>query len=61
MNIKEFSKAVKDKKLIIFGWDCDEGYYVVLTQKVPKQGFVHIEEKKIFRQEVNRWSLGKGL
>jgi len=48
LNIKEFSKAVKDKKLIIFGWDCDEGYYVVLTQKVPKQGFVHIEEKKLY-------------
>ena len=46
LNVKGFSKAVKDRKLVVFGWNCDEGYYVIPTNKIPKRGFVDIEDKK---------------
>lgn len=48
LNVKGFSKAVKDRKLIVFGWNCDEGYYVIPTNKIPKRGFVDIEERKFY-------------
>lgn len=48
LNVKGFSKAVKDKKLVVFGWNCDEGYYVIPTNKVPKRGFVDIEDRKLY-------------
>ena len=47
LNIKGYVKAVKNKKLIALEWDCDDGYYVVPTRKIPKQGFVDIEDKII--------------
>lgn len=47
LNVKGYAKAVKDKKCIIFHWDVDDGYSVTATQKVPKEGYVHLKDKAI--------------
>ena len=48
LNIKGFSKAVKDKRLVILEWNCDEGYFFLPTKKLTKQGFEHLESEKIY-------------
>lgn len=47
LNVKGYSKAVKDKKLINFNWRIDEGYKITPTQKIPKKGYVHLKDKEI--------------
>ena len=47
LKVKGYSKAVKDKKLVCFRWDIDDGYYLIPTEKIPKRGFVHLEDKTI--------------
>lgn len=62
LNVKGFSKAVKDKKLVVFGWNNEEGYYVIPTKKIPKRGFVDIEDKKLYLgNELNDGILAKAI
>lgn len=48
VNIKGYSKAVKNKKLILVDWTQSEGYSVIPTDKIPQRGFVHQTENAIF-------------
>lgn len=56
LRVKGYSKAVKDKRLVCFRWDIDDGYYLIPTEKIPKRGFVHKEDKAIMLGE----AIGKG-
>ncbi|RCX07643.1 hypothetical protein DFR58_1503 [Anaerobacterium chartisolvens] len=47
LKVKGYSKAVKNKRYICFRWDIDDGYYLIPTEKVPKRGYVHQEDKII--------------
>lgn len=47
LNINGYSRAVKGLNLVVLGWDDEQGYYVTPTNKIPKQGFVSIEDKII--------------
>ena len=44
LGIKGYSKAVKNKKLVLVDWDIDEGYTVTPTEKIPRRGYVHLIE-----------------
>ncbi len=62
LNINGFSKAVKNKKLIAFEWDCDDYYYIVPTAKIPKRGYVDMEDKKIILGiEIKKGKLAEGI
>jgi len=45
LNVKGYSKAVKDRRFISFFWNDDEGYIITPTQKVPRQGYCHLNDK----------------
>lgn len=47
LDIKGYSKATKNRKLIILQWNNKEGYYITPTKKVPREGFTHLEDKTI--------------
>ena len=40
LKIRGYSKAVKNRKLILCEWDSDDEYYIITTKK-PQKGFVH--------------------
>lgn len=44
-NIKGYSRAVKDKRLITFEWSNNIGFTVTPTCKIQKKGYVNIEDK----------------
>src|SRR5690606_26594032 len=46
LNVKGFEKAVRNRKVVLFEWLEDEGYFVTPTNKLPRRGFVHVEDKK---------------
>ncbi|MGE5396208.1 MAG: hypothetical protein ACM3MK_01585 [Chitinophagales bacterium] len=43
LNVKGYSKAVKNRRLIIIHWNIKEGYYLTPTVKTPRRGFVHMD------------------
>ena len=47
LKIKGYAKAVKNRRLVVCKWDCDDGYIITPTKKVPKEGFVHMKDNKI--------------
>lgn len=47
LNIKGYSKAVKQRRWIGLEWDYKNGYTISPTQKIQKRGYVIIEEKII--------------
>lgn len=47
LGVKGYAKAVKSRRLVGFDWFLDSGYVVMPTNKIPKQGFVHQEDKAI--------------
>ncbi|WP_033166103.1 hypothetical protein [Clostridium sp. KNHs205] len=52
LNIKGYSRAVKERRLIFFFWNVDEGYIITPSQKIPRQGYSSIDEKE-FRLGMN--------
>jgi hypothetical protein len=48
LKVKGFAKAVKNRKLIGVNWNSDKGYCVIPTRKVPKQGYIVMEDVEIF-------------
>lgn len=62
LNIKGYAKAVKDKKLIEFHWDIDDGYSVIPSQKIPKQGYIDLTDKTIWLgKEIKKGELARAL
>ena len=62
LNVKGYAKAVKDKKCIIFHWDVDDGYSITATQKVPKEGYIHLKDKVIsLGMDIKKGELAKAL
>lgn len=62
LDIKGFAKAVKNRRVISFGWYYDIGYVLVPTHKKPRQGFVHMEDKTIkLGQELKEGELSKAF
>ncbi|EKD94630.1 MAG: hypothetical protein ACD_26C00004G0001 [uncultured bacterium] len=60
LKVKGFSKAVKDKKLVSVNWNIDDGFYVTPTQKIPKKGYVHMNDI-ILGKELEYGALTKAL
>jgi len=48
LKVKGYEKAVKNRKLIGVNWNSDKGYSVIPTRKVPKQGYIDMENAEIF-------------
>jgi hypothetical protein len=46
LGLKSYSKAIKDKRLVIFDWNSSEGYIVVPS--IKKRGYEHLTEQSIF-------------
>jgi hypothetical protein len=46
-NIKDYAKAVKTRRLVYLECDLNKGYRVVPTEKIPRQGYVHLEDEEI--------------
>lgn len=46
LGLKSYSKAVKDKRLVIFDWNSSDGYIVVPS--IKKRGYEHLTEQSIF-------------
>lgn len=62
LKIKGFAKAVKCRRLINFDWFKESGYAIVPTNKKPKQGYVHMEDKIIkLGKEPNEGELSKAF
>ncbi|MDD2372739.1 MAG: hypothetical protein PHI03_13845 [Bacteroidales bacterium] len=47
LGIKGYAKAVKSRRLVNYDWVLNSGYVVIPTNKKPRQGFVHQEDKTI--------------
>jgi hypothetical protein len=47
LGIKGYERATKGRKLIIFSWNVDDGYYVTPTEKATK-GYTILNEKSIY-------------
>ena len=47
LKIKGYSKAVNERRFVSLFWNVDEGYIVTPTKKVPRQGYVHINDKAL--------------
>jgi hypothetical protein len=47
LNIKGYARAVKGKRYVELCWDIDEGYSVIPTNKIKRQGYIHQVEQKI--------------
>ena len=45
LKIKGYSKAVKERRFVSLFWNVNEGYIITPTKKVPRQGYVHINDK----------------
>ena len=45
--VKKYSTAVRSLKCIPVDWRKDEGYSITPTKKVPREGFIHLEDKII--------------
>lgn len=45
LKVKGYKKAVKDKKVINFFWNVDEGYTITPTKMIPKQGYAHMIDR----------------
>lgn len=42
------TQAAKNRKFVVFGWNYQDGYYVVPTNRIPKQGFIQGKNMKIY-------------
>ncbi|WP_033166105.1 hypothetical protein [Clostridium sp. KNHs205] len=47
LNIKGYSRAVKERRLIFFFWNVDEGYRITPTKKESRQGYCSMVDKAI--------------
>jgi hypothetical protein len=47
LNVKSYSTAVKNRRYICFRWDIDDGYYIIPTKKIPREGYSHQQDKII--------------
>ena len=43
-NVKTYGRAVKGLKYIYVNWSKDEGYKITPTKRVPREGFIHLED-----------------
>lgn len=45
LNVKGYSKAIKNRRVVLLHWFKENGYEIVPTNKIPRRGYDHIEEK----------------
>jgi hypothetical protein len=62
LNVKRYEKAVIDKRYVCVQWNKNDGYCVIPTKKIPKQGYIYQEEKTIFiGKTITKGSLATAL